>query len=574
MFAGQFHQIAEFITESTTTFLVVVGILAWAFICYGFFKLRIKPVMRGLRDAIKTLEGHEDEQRFALAYESIVEKMRTNKVLKHAWREFEEVLLPNPSATPPVVRNFRGPNEYFHRSSVLGGRVNLRFYNSFPNLLTGLGILGTFVGLVAGIYLAGRGLGSENAGEVSDSLQQLLSGASLAFMTSIAGLVSSIAFNIAEKRQLHALDKLTGVWVATLDECLERVTVESLATRQLEESRQQTLTFQQFSSELAYQIADELGKKVSTDLTPTLEKLVSAVEGMRDQRKDDTTEMLQRVLGEFQQSLSGSAGKELEALGTTLDKLNDKLSTQIEGISSQHLTMQAESERALEKLQQTLGDSTQEFHAEMARSLSMINESLGAAVKDVARELRSAGTEAGTRLTEMATRLKSTIDSINKMLQSAGDAAQQHEMIAQGNRDTIEAMGQAGERFGELATPITQWATAMGESASSMEKTSVNINDSHDQMRQAVEQIADIQKNLEETWQSYEQRFGEVDQSLANTFVELDSGLSQYVATVNKFVGGLDKSTASVTTNLTGAVNELRETLEEAQDVLTSRSAH
>ncbi|MDT0619957.1 hypothetical protein RM531_15925, partial [Salinisphaera sp. P385] len=60
------------------------------------------------------------------------------------------------------------------------------------------------------------------------------------------------------------------------------------------------------------------------------------------------------------------------------------------------------------------------------------------------------------------------------------------------------------------------------------------------------------------------------DTSLANTFQELESGLSQYAATVNEFVGELDEHTASITKNLAGAISEFRETLEEAQDTFAS----
>ncbi|TOQ08322.1 hypothetical protein CGH04_20465, partial [Vibrio parahaemolyticus] len=68
----------------------------------------------------------------------------------------------------------------------------MRYFNSVPNKLTGLGILGTFLGLVAGIYLASSGIGSNNIDEAKGALSHLLDGASLAFLTSIAGLITSM----------------------------------------------------------------------------------------------------------------------------------------------------------------------------------------------------------------------------------------------------------------------------------------------------------------------------------------------------------------------------------------------
>jgi hypothetical protein len=41
--------------------------------------------------------------------------------------------------------------------------VNLRLLHAMPNYLTGFGILGTFVGLAAGISLANQGLASPSS---------------------------------------------------------------------------------------------------------------------------------------------------------------------------------------------------------------------------------------------------------------------------------------------------------------------------------------------------------------------------------------------------------------------------
>ncbi|MDT0619962.1 hypothetical protein RM531_15950 [Salinisphaera sp. P385] len=440
---------AEAVTQPIVVYSLAGGILVAAFVFWLFFFFRTRSVRRGLKRATSIITQHDSEEAFANNYESVRQELRTNTTISHSWSEFEEVLLPDPSAEPPVVRNTRSPGEYFSRNSVIAERVNLRLYNALPNLLTGFGILGTFIGLVAGIHLAGQGLGSADPTEVQNALQNLLNGASLAFTTSIAGLIASIFFNVAEKRGVHSLDNLLADWVTALDARLERVTVESLASRQLEQSRQQTLVLESFSSELAFQIADEIGKKFNADLSPTLEKLVDAVEGMRDQRKDDTGEMIGRMVGEFQESLTGSAGQELQALGD--------------------------------------------------------------AVGTVTRELREASSETSTQLAQMADRLKATVNDINHIMDRANETATQHEQIVGANRDIIDALGEAGGRFGKLAEPIEQSASAISQSAKSLEQTMSGITESHTQIQQTVSEISQLQERLTATWESYEQRFGEVD---------------------------------------------------------------
>ena len=61
-----------------------------------------------------------------------------------------------------------------------------------PNTQTGIGILGTFVGLLTGI----GNIGFSSAETVVTSVQTLLSGINVAFYTSIAGVIFSILFSI------------------------------------------------------------------------------------------------------------------------------------------------------------------------------------------------------------------------------------------------------------------------------------------------------------------------------------------------------------------------------------------
>lgn len=65
-----------------------------------------------------------------------------------------------------------------------------------PGTLTGLGILGTFLGLLVGL----RSLGFSSETSTIESIQTLLSGVRTAFYTSVAGVIFSIIFTIFYSR--------------------------------------------------------------------------------------------------------------------------------------------------------------------------------------------------------------------------------------------------------------------------------------------------------------------------------------------------------------------------------------
>ena len=61
-----------------------------------------------------------------------------------------------------------------------------------PGTLTGMGILGTFIGLIIGI----QGIGFTTVNAALSSVQTMLAGIQIAFYTSIAGVIMSLLFNI------------------------------------------------------------------------------------------------------------------------------------------------------------------------------------------------------------------------------------------------------------------------------------------------------------------------------------------------------------------------------------------
>ena len=102
--------------------------------------------------------------------------------------------------------SLRPSADFFNEDTLYYSRINVPLYQSVPGILTGLGILFTFVGLAAGVSLATRGLlpadaasaagiGSMNVAELLKSIGNLLDGAGQAFITSIVGLFISFFFS-------------------------------------------------------------------------------------------------------------------------------------------------------------------------------------------------------------------------------------------------------------------------------------------------------------------------------------------------------------------------------------------
>ena len=101
-----------------------------------------------------------------------------------------------------------------------------------PGTLTGLGIIGTFVGLLMGI----SGIGFSSVEAALESVSVLLAGIEVAFYTSIAGVILSILFNIFNRMLWNSLLREYGLFC----EYFHRMVVPT-AEKQLRSAQQRDM---------------------------------------------------------------------------------------------------------------------------------------------------------------------------------------------------------------------------------------------------------------------------------------------------------------------------------------------
>ncbi len=230
-------------------------------------------------EATEKLSKIDGEQGFVEHFEEF--HAYAGKNFGRAWEEFVEMLIMPPPGSGDPVRNTSGVSNYLNETTIIFPEVNFRFFRSVPNLLMGLGILGTFLGLAVGVGSADTGLSSGIPSEITASLEQLLSGASLAFYSYIVGILLSLIFVGIERRQSRKLHLDLYNWVDELEKHLRLITAPEIALEQLNEAEDATTQLRQFNTDLVFSIEQALEEKVAGRLTPHLEQLVESIEGLR-----------------------------------------------------------------------------------------------------------------------------------------------------------------------------------------------------------------------------------------------------------------------------------------------------
>ena len=193
-------------------------------------------------------------------------------------------------------------------------RLSLNFFNSgMPGTLTGLGILGTFLGL-------SMGLGSFSGNDiftVSDNVGALLSGMKVAFHTSVYGIFFSLVFNFIYRSIMSdAYEKLEEFL------CMFRQTAQPHAVRE-DEASATMLVYQANMSNVLKQML-EMMKGTSKEQTAGVGRIVEQFTGQMQTALDTDFKKLGNALkaaGEAQMVNTANA-KELMDAVTSLVEVN------------------------------------------------------------------------------------------------------------------------------------------------------------------------------------------------------------------------------------------------------------
>ena len=346
--------------------LAVVGLVVGTFVVF----MRLQSLVRReqhlyqriARD-IRTIKSkHSPALRNGLpqaAYDDLAQCFETTS-LAPVWDIFAAQLVVRGDATgTDHFWTSESADTVFNEASVLEPRLNRNFYTAIPGMVTGLGLLFTFIAILFALLDVKLG-GPTN--KQFTGLDKLVSGLSGKFLSSIAALFAATVFLFCEKRLLHNLTKSLRELVAALDALVPRLTPAHLLDdirRYMTE--EQSTTFKHFSSDLSVLLDDirrymeeqsaafkhfnsdlstKLKQGVEEGMGPTRDRMVGAIEELNQllrateaQKSDALTGSLDGLLqnlghsltsalatlsDRFAETLSGSANREFDQVVSTL----------------------------------------------------------------------------------------------------------------------------------------------------------------------------------------------------------------------------------------------------------------
>lgn len=212
---------------------------------------------------------------------------------------------------------------------VISDIIHRNITDQIANAMTGIGILGTFVGLT-------MGLSKFNLREMNQSTMMLIGGIKTAYYTSIFGVIASIIYNFFYQKDLEKCNIALEYFLKEYEN-LVRGTEIDFYSKLLEYNQRQAMAFEGFEKTLTPLLKDT----VDEILNSTLKKYDKALETYIKETVGSQHKILKDIVGNFMDELTDSLDNKFDNLKCSVDNMckwqNDtveKLSAVIDNIEN------------------------------------------------------------------------------------------------------------------------------------------------------------------------------------------------------------------------------------------------
>lgn len=572
------------INQEWVPWSIATAIVLSALFAAVIFTKRINELQEAIRPDTKALRGIP-KQDFLAHYEEMNQRISDNQTLAHRWKQFSQsLILPEEENEP--IRATQRPEDFFDETGLVSSRLNLRFYQAVPNILVGVGLLFTFIGLIAALYFASEGVTAEDIAETQDALGKLLHAATFKFVTSVAGLFSSLVFSWWEKNCLHNFQVTLDDFCQLLEERLVFTTQEQLAYKNFIETRRQTLQLERFNTDFAVSIADKISQALDNvfadRLKNALDSLNNEIKSLGERLRRADEQGMQDLLKAFLEELKGGTGVEMNSFKTTLADLDNSIKESAKAIeaSSEVFSQQVGSgaqplqdatasfKNSVETLDtivknakssgQTLLNVRDELK-ETCNNLINANVPLNEATKNLESAAEKVSAEK-IAAHDIATHLKVSVEKIESICKKLSDLIVISDTITKEGR---EALGKAGDTLNAGVKDATTGITKeLNDASNDLVEGIEQFNYSIESLKAIVDTAGDFGKdmkdahnNLKDSSMNFKTASSTVDASLAkftdtlNAVQQLSTTLSNHSDTAQKGINSLQNLTADLKTS-------------------------
>ncbi len=276
-----------FLTVMTEPAIIIITLFFLVFIIYTLFSYakiesKLKPVYKFMQSINK--------KELSYRFNQLDEYMLGNPYTVTAWEDLKQALiLPDKifSAVPGTNVNSEHKNDiyltvdssyFFHEESLIFSKINYKFIQTIPTLLTGLGPFFTFLNMA--IAFASVDFTSEN---IEGSLNSLIGNIQIAALCSVFAVGYSLLFMFIERILYNSKCKkyyllIQKEFIRLFDVC----TSEQFLLDLVKESKIQNVNNEKILKSLPEDFAKSVSKSLGEITTPYLENILYSLNKLNE----------------------------------------------------------------------------------------------------------------------------------------------------------------------------------------------------------------------------------------------------------------------------------------------------
>jgi hypothetical protein len=325
-------------------------------------------------EKLKSKEAHVDPDDVA--------RVLTREPFRHLWSEYQETLHEMTTAASGAthlveVRATVLAEVFFTRDALVDGRLLDDFTRHLPGVLTGLGIIGTFAGLLEGL---GRFDVTSSASAIA-GLRPLLTGVAHAFTASAAAIFCAMLVVFTSR--------LTLAYFYRLVERLNRVIDSLYAAGASEEYLSRLVRSSEKSEAHAAQLKQALVEDLTTMMNNIVDRQISA-------QSQSNAALGTKIASVITEALADPMRRITAAIETTNQGSQQAVSGMLESLLTGFMA----------KLEDTFGGQMRGIQAQMGQSM--------AAMTSVQQALQNLVADIGRSNEQATTKLSGTLDEAMK----------------------------------------------------------------------------------------------------------------------------------------------------------------
>ncbi len=476
-------------------FVAILGIIFCFFLLISIYQL-IKS--RRQTSWVLRLLKRENTASITPNREELIEKAKKKKHQgAHLWLEFDESLIEiDDHNNTPHLYNTIDAHHFFNNSTLAAGITESRMLAAVPGFLTAVGVIGTFVGLQLG--LSELNIGNDVAvSEMKSGLAHVISGAKIAFMTSVWGVTLSVLFNFIEKFLESLARKRIHKLQVRIDQIFPRLSAESQLQNIVESGQQSRESLQGLAEQIGEKMQEsliEVQRGIQTGLEESLQKIMApAINKLVNETSDGNQKALESLVDKFLSRFGELGETQRVAMDSASESVSEALQTLNTSMAAFLQTMeivQSNSATREESLIKTISGQVSQIVAHNVEQKRMLTEfvekQLGGMSKQFAERDHNSSERDQKRqelFINQTTMMKESTESLLKRIDEGIETqfSSSKAIIDQGN---------------QLQISITESINANTDASASLKATSNELKSASQEMKVFGSHIRDAGNSL------------------------------------------------------------------------------